>query len=76
MKQRNISKGNPALAEKYQLWDIVWAVKLSVSRLRAKAAVRVIRNQACRDGLNKMTLKEVKTLIKRTRVEQKRDKQL
>lgn len=74
MKQKNMSKGNPALVEKYQLWDIVWAVKLQISRLRAKAAVRSIRNQARRDGLNKMTLKEVNALIKKTRVEQKRGK--
>ena len=74
MKQRNMSKGNPALVEKYQLWDIAWAVKLQISRLRAKAAVWAIRNQARRDGLNKMTLKEVNALIKKTRVEQKRGK--
>lgn len=74
MKQRNKSKSEPALAEKYQLWDLAWAVRLKVSQLRAKAAVRAIRNQARRDGLNEMTPKEVDALIKRTRVEQERGK--
>ena len=74
MKPKNIPKRDSALAEKYQLWDIAWAVKLQISRLRAKAAVRAIRNQARRDGLNEMTPKELDALIKKTRGERKQGK--
>jgi len=44
---------------------------LMVSRMHAQMAVRAIRDQAHRTGLNGMTLKEVNALIKKTRPEQK-----
>jgi len=47
-------------------------ILLLVSRLRAQMAARSIRSQARRDGLDKMTLKEVNALIKKTRAERKR----
>ena len=43
-------------------------IKLLVSRLRAQLAVSSIRSQACKDRLNKMSLKEVNAVISRTRV--------
>ena len=56
------------LAEGDDLQDIL----LMVSRLRAQMAVRAIRSQARRQGLDKITDKEVNTLIKKTRTERKR----
>jgi len=56
------------LAEEDDLQDIL----LMVSRLRAQMAVRAIRSQARRQGLDKMTDKEVNALIKKTRTERKR----
>jgi antitoxin (DNA-binding transcriptional repressor) of toxin-antitoxin stability system len=50
----------------------VQEILLMVSRLRAQMAARLIRSQARRDGLDKMTLKDVNTLIKKTRTERKR----
>ncbi len=47
-------------------------ILLMVSRLRAQMAARSIRSQSRRDGLDKMTLKDVNTLIKKTRAERKR----
>ena len=47
-------------------------ILLMVSRLRAQMAARSIRSQARREGLNKMTLKDINTLIKKTRAERKR----
>jgi hypothetical protein len=47
-------------------------ILLMVSRLRAQMAMRSIRSQARKDGLDKMTLKEVNALIKKTRAERKR----
>ena len=47
-------------------------IKLLISRLRAQNAVLSIRNQTRKDGLNKMSLKEVNALISRTRAEQPR----
>lgn len=47
-------------------------ILLMVSRLRAQMAARSIRSQARRDGLNKMTLKDINALIKKTRAERKR----
>ena len=47
-------------------------ILLMVSRLRAQMAARSIRSQARRDGLDKMTLKEINALIKKTRAERKR----
>jgi hypothetical protein len=45
---------------------------LMVSRLRAQMAARFIRSQARRDGLDKMNLKDINALIKKTRAERKR----
>jgi hypothetical protein len=42
----------------------------TITRLRAQMAVRSIRSQARKNGLNKMSLKEVNDLINRTRAEQ------
>ena len=47
-------------------------ILLMVSRLRAQMAARSIRSQARREGLNKMTLKDINALIKKIRAEQKR----
>ncbi len=47
-------------------------ILLKVSRLRAQMAARSIRSQARRDGLDKMTLKDVNALIKKTRTKRKR----
>lgn len=47
-------------------------ILLMVSRLRAQMAARAIRSQARRDGLDKMTLKDVNALVKKTRAERKR----
>lgn len=47
-------------------------ILLMVSRLRAQMAARSIRSQARRDGLDKMTLKDVNALIKKTRTKRKR----
>jgi antitoxin (DNA-binding transcriptional repressor) of toxin-antitoxin stability system len=47
-------------------------ILLMVSRLRAQMAVRAVRSQARSEGLNKMTLKDVNALIKKTRAARKR----
>jgi hypothetical protein len=47
-------------------------ILLMVSRLRAQMAARSIRSQARREGPNKMTLKDINALIKKTRAERKR----
>jgi hypothetical protein len=47
-------------------------ILLMVSRLRAQMAARSIRSQARREGLNKMTMKDINALIKKTRAERKR----
>jgi hypothetical protein len=46
---------------------------LLVSRLRAQIAALSIRNQAHKDGLDKITLKEVNAVIKKTRIKQKNE---
>jgi hypothetical protein len=46
-------------------------ILLLVSRLKAQMAVRSIRSQARKEGLDKMTLKDVNALIKKTRAERK-----
>jgi hypothetical protein len=55
------------LNESEDIQDIL----LLVSRLKAQMAVRAIRSQARKDGLDKMTLKDVNALIRKTRVERK-----
>ena len=47
-------------------------ILLMVSRLRALMAARSIRSQARRDKLDKMSLKDINALIKKTRAERKR----
>jgi hypothetical protein len=44
-------------------------VLLFVSRFRAKMGTQSIRSQSKMDGSNKMTLREINSLIKRTRGE-------
>jgi hypothetical protein len=56
------------LAEEEDVQDIL----LMVSRLRAQMAVRAIRSQARKNGLDKMTNKDINTLIKKTRTDRKR----
>ncbi len=56
------------LAEEEDLQDIL----LMVSRLRAQMAIRAIRSQARRVGLDKMTNKDINALIKKTRADRKR----
>jgi hypothetical protein len=46
-------------------------ILLMVSRLKAQMAARSIRSQARKDGLDKMTLKDINALIKKTRAERK-----
>jgi PHD/YefM family antitoxin component YafN of YafNO toxin-antitoxin module len=55
------------LAENENVEDIL----LMVSRLRAQMAVRAIRSQARRSGLDKMTEKDINALIKKTRADRK-----
>jgi hypothetical protein len=49
-------------------------ILLLLSRLRAQMATLSIRNKACKDEMDKTTLKEVNALIKKTRAEQKQSK--
>jgi len=56
------------LAEGEDIQEIL----LMVSRLRAQMAVRAIRSQARKDGLDRMTEQEIDALIQKTRAEQKR----
>jgi len=49
-------------------------ILLMVSRLRAQMAARAIRSQARREGLNKLTPKDINLLVKQTRAEQKRSR--
>ena len=72
MKQKDERKVEHALAEKYQLKDVVWALKHRVSRWRAQLAVRSIRSQAYKDGLDTMTDQDIKVLIKKTRASRRR----
>jgi hypothetical protein len=48
-------------------------ILLMVSRLRAQTAVRSIRSQVRRDGLDKVNLKDINALIKKTRVDRSVD---
>jgi antitoxin (DNA-binding transcriptional repressor) of toxin-antitoxin stability system len=47
-------------------------VLLMLSRLRAQMAAGSIRNQARRDGLNKMSMKDISAFINKTRAKRKR----
>ena len=46
-------------------------ILLLVSRLRAQMAVRAIRSQARRDGLDKISEEQVDALVQKTRAERK-----
>jgi hypothetical protein len=50
--------------------DSIDDILLMVSRLRAQMAVRSIRSQARRDGLEQMDEKQINDIIRKTRVEQ------
>ena len=50
-----------------EMQDIV----LLVSRLRSQLAVRTIRNRAHREGLDKMSLRDINALSRKTRVKRK-----
>ena len=47
-------------------------ILLMVSRLRAQMAARSIRSKARRDGLDKMSLRDVNAVIKKNRADRKR----
>ena len=47
-------------------------ILMMVSRMRAQMAVRAVRSEARRSGTDKMTLKDINALIKKTRVARKR----
>jgi len=64
---------NKPLAVMINLGDEnVQDILLIVSRLRAQMAARAIRSAARRKGMDKMTLKDINALIKKTRAERKR----
>ena len=72
-----VTKNNKPFAAMISLDDVnAQDTMLMASRLRAQLAVSSIRRQARKDRLNKISLKEVNALIKKTRVEHKRDKQV
>ena len=56
------------LSEDENVQDIL----LMVSQMRAQMAVRSIRSEARKSGADKMTLKDINALIKKTRAERKR----
>lgn len=72
MKQKDKHTTEQILAEKNQLKDIAWALKNRVSRWRAQLAVRSIRTQASKDGLDTMTDQDINALIKKTRTSRRR----
>jgi len=47
-------------------------VLLMASRMRAQMALRSLRSEARKSGADKMTLKDINALIKKTRAERKR----
>lgn len=64
-----ITSGNKPIAAMISLDDENFQdTLLLVSKMRAQMAANAIRSKARRDGLNKMTLKEVNTLIKKARI--------
>ncbi len=64
---------NKPLAVMINLGDEnVQDVLLMVSRLRAQMAARAIRSTARRKRLDKMTLRDINALIKKTRADRKR----
>jgi len=66
-----ITTGNQPIAAMIGLDDKnLQETLLIISRMRAQLAVRAIRSKARRDGLDRMTLKEVNAVISETRAEQ------
>ena len=47
-------------------------ILIMVSRMRAQMAVRAIRSEARKNGTDKMSLKDINALIKKSRSERKR----
>lgn len=88
MKNKRAPNAEGDLMEKHQLQDVAWALqqkrkpeagnwlthtlKMFFSRLRARIAVYSIRNQARKNGLDKMTLKDINALIQKARRERHR----
>jgi len=71
--QLSIDRGQQTFAVMVGLGDKnVQDMLFWIFGLRAQMAARSIGNQAHKDGLNKMTLKEINALIKGTRRELKR----
>ena len=66
MMQKNDPK-----AAKYRLQNVLLVLKYWISRRRAQMAVRAIRIQARKNGLDTMTEQEINTLIKETRADRK-----
>jgi len=66
MMQRNDPK-----IPRFQPKSVIFVLKSWVSRWRAQMAVRAIRAQAHKNGLDKITGQEIDTLIKKTREDQK-----
>ena len=65
-----ITTGNQPIAAMIGLDDENFQdILLIGSRVRAQLAARAIRNKARRDGLDRITLKEVNAVINKTRVE-------
>jgi hypothetical protein len=65
-----MQKNNPKAA-KYRLQNFLLVLKYWISRRRAQMAVRAIRIQAHKNGLDTMTEQEIDTLIKETRADRK-----
>ena len=64
-----ITTGNKPIAAMIDLnYENLQDTLLFVSQVRAQAAARAIRSKVRRDGLTRMTLKEVNTLIKKSRM--------
>ena len=66
MMQKNDPK-----AAKYRLQNVLLVLKYWISRRRAQMAVRAIRIQARKNGLDTMTEQEINALIKEARADRK-----
>lgn len=66
MMQKNDPK-----AAKYRLQNVLLVLKYWILRRRAQMAVRAIRIQARKNGLDTMTEQEINALIKETRADRK-----
>lgn len=65
-----MQKDDPKTA-KFQLQNVLLALKYWGSRWRAQMAVRAIRIRARKNGLDTMTEQEINALIKKTRADRK-----